>query len=208
MSLAVQTVNSMGYTGPVGRQFVSGPTDTLLDVATVRQRLRLPFTDEDVDLQAFIDSAMTEVETYLGRVLLSQVVRFWYDAVPCGRVIVLPEPVTSIVAVKSYATDGDTTGTTLSAGQYELDAERNRLVFDEAATAWPPTSVRCYKAVSVEADIGYAIAGDVPPPIVQAVQLTVQGHYLRGAEPAPEAANRAAVIARLLSPYRYRMGVA
>jgi hypothetical protein len=38
--------------------------------------------------------------------------------------------------------------------------------------------------------------------------LTVQGHYLRGAEPAPEAANRAAVIARLLSPYRYRMGVA
>jgi uncharacterized phiE125 gp8 family phage protein len=208
MTTSTAVMTSMGYTGPVARQFVSGPTDTLLDVAAVRSRLRLPFTDEDVDLQSFIDSAMTEVETHLGRVLLSQVVRFWYDAVPCGRVIVLPEPVSSIVAVKSYATDGDTTGTTLSSAQYELDAERNRLVFDETATAWPPTSVRCYKAMSIEAEIGYAIAGDVPPPIVQAVQLTVQGHYLRGAEPAHEAANRAAVIARLLAPYRYRMGVA
>ncbi len=201
-------MTSVGYTGPVGREHVSGSSATLLDVASVRQRLRLPFTDEDVDLQAFIESAITEVEAHLGRVLLPQTVKFWYDAVPCGRVIVLPEPVTDITVVKSYATDGDTTGTTLSTAQYVVDVQRNRLVFDESAANWPPTSVRCYRAVSVEAEVGYASASEVPAPIVQAVQLTVQGHYLRGAEPPAEAQNRAMVVARLLAPYRFRMGVA
>jgi uncharacterized phiE125 gp8 family phage protein len=201
-------ISSTGHTGPVGREHVSGSSATLLDVATVRQRLRVPFSDEDADLQAFVESAITETESHLGRVLLPQTVRFWYDAVPCGRVIVLAEPVREIVAVKSYATDGDTAGTTVAATEYELDAWRDRLVFDEDSTVWPPSSVRCFSAVSVEAEVGYASATDVPAPIVQAVQLTVQGHYLRGAEPAHDAQNRTAVIARLLAPYRYRMGVA
>jgi uncharacterized phiE125 gp8 family phage protein len=201
-------ITSTGYTGPVGREHVAGSSATLLDVATVRQRLRLPFSDEDADLQAFIESAITEVQSHLGRVLLPQTVKFWYDAVPCGQVITLPEPVREIVAVKSYATDGDTTGTTLASTEYELDVWRDRLVIDTDTTAWPPASVRDFSAVSVEAEIGYDSAPDVPAPIVQAIQLTIQGHYLRGSEPPNEAQMRTNAITRLLSPYRYRMGVA
>jgi uncharacterized phiE125 gp8 family phage protein len=201
-------ISSTGHTGPVGRERVAGSSATLLDVATVRQRLRLPFADEDADLQAFIESAVTEVEAHLGRTLLPQTWIYWYDAVPCGRVIVLPEPVREITELKSYATDGDTVGTVLADTEYELDVWRDRLVFDEDSTAWPPASVRCHNAVSIEAEVGYEDAASVPAPIVQAVQLTVQGHYLRGAEPPNEAQMRATAVTRLLSPYRYRMGVA
>ena len=119
-------ISSVGYTGPVGREIVTAPTVTLLRVDDVRPRLRLAHDDEDDQLQTFIDSATEEVESHLGRKLLPQVWRWWYDAVPCGRAIVLPEPVRSVAYVKSYATDG-AAGTTLAATEYEVDTRRHRV---------------------------------------------------------------------------------
>ena len=205
---SVEVISNMGYTGPVGRELVTAATVPLLTSDAIRSRLRLSFTDEDGDLHAFLESATAEVETSLGRRLLPQTWRWWYDAVPSGRELVLPEPVRSIVAVKSYATDADVTGTTLTSTEYVVDTRRDRIVMDDGTTAWPPASVRAYNAVSIEAAVGYATVGDVPPALVQAVYLTIQGHYVRGAEPPTEAAFRRQTIAGLLSPYRYRMGVA
>ncbi len=201
-------ISSTGYTGPVGRELVTAPSVWLLDLAAVRARLRVPFEDEDVDLQSFLEVAVDVAQSDMGRAILPQTWRWWYDAAPCGRVIVLPEPARSIVAVKAYATDGDDTGTAIAASEYVLDTQRGRLVFDEATTAWPPSSVRCYRAVSIEAAVGYASVADVPPGIVQAVHLAVQGQYLRGAEQPAERAAREKAIAALLAPHRYRMGVA
>jgi len=203
----IDAMSSMGYTGPVGRELVTAPTSPLLTLDAVRSRLRLPFTDEDSDLQAFLESATTEVEEALGRRLLPQTWRWWYDGVPSGRVFVLPEPVRAVVAVKSYATDGETTGTTLASTEYELDTRRHRLVIDEATTAWPPT-LRAHNALSLEVTVGYATVGAIPAGLLQAVYLTIQGHYLRGAEPPTEAAFRRQTVAGLLAPYRHRMGIA
>ena len=201
-------VSSTGYTGPVGREIVTAPTEPLLTLAAIQSRLRIPFTDENADLQAFLESATSEVEETLGRKVRPQTVRWWYDDVPCGRVIVLPEPVRSIVSVKSYATDGDSSGTTLASTEYEVDTRRGRLLVDEATTLWPPSTVRCLNAVSIEATVGYATVATVPAGIVQAVNLASQGHYLRGADPSAESITRRNAIAQLLAPYRYRMGVA
>ena len=207
--MQTETISSTGYTGPVGRELVTAPTgSSVVPLASLRLRLRVPFTDEDADLQAFLESATAEIEDALGRRLLPQTWRWWYDDVPPGRVIVLPEPARAIVAVKSFATDGDTVGTTLTSTEYELDARRDRLVIDDGTALWPPSSVRDYNAVSIEATVGYASAAAIPAGILQAVYLTVQGHYLRGAEPPAEAAMRRHTIVGLLAPYRYRMGVA
>jgi len=204
----VKAISSTGYTGPVGRELVTAPTTALLDLAALRQRLRLPFDDEDADLQAFLEVAAAQVESMLGRRLLPQTWRFWYDAVPSGRVIVLPEPVRSVGSVTTYATDDDVTGAVLASSEYVVDVVRGRLVVDDATTAWPPASLRDFRAVAIQAAVGYATAQDVPPMLTQAVQLLVQGLYLRGAEPAAEAGARERAVAALLAPYRYRMGVA
>ena len=206
--MTVQTISSTGYTGPVGRELVTAPTAALLDLAAVRQRLRLPFEDEDADLQAFLDVAVAQVESRLGRRLLPQVWRFWYDAVPSGRVIVLPEPVRSVASVTTYATDDDVTGTVLSSTEYVVDTVRGRVVVDDATTAWPPASLRDYRAVAIQAAVGFATAQDVPPMLLQAVHLVVQGLYLRGAEPPAEAQARERALQGLLAPHQYRMGVA
>jgi uncharacterized phiE125 gp8 family phage protein len=193
-------VSSTGYTGPVGRELVTAPTEPLLRIEDVRARLRVPFTDEDGDLQAFIEAATVSTEESLGRKLLPQTWRFWYDAIPSGRDVVLPEPVRSIVAVKSYTTDDDASGVTLAATEYVLDVRRGRLVFDEATTVWPPSTIRARNAWSIEATVGYATVGEVPAPILQAIQVKVQAMFLRTSEPP--------AVGWLLAPYRYRMGVA
>jgi len=201
-------IDSTGYTGPVGREIVTAATVPLLTVSAVRERLRLPFSDEDGDLQAFIEAATTEVEEHLGRRLLPQTWRWWYDSVPTGRVIVLPEPVRSITAIKSYATDDDATGTTLTSTEYTVDARRHRIVIDDDSASWPPTSVRDYNAVSIEAVVGYAEPDDVPASVLLATHLVVQGYYLRGAETPADSDARHAAVSRLLAPWRFRMGVA
>ena len=201
-------ISSTGYTGPVAAVLVTAPTDPVLSVDDLRARLRLPFTDEDDQLAAFLSSAIAETENSLGRKLAPQVWRYWYDAVPCGRVITLPEPARSVAAIKVYEDDDDQTGTTITATEYRLDAQGVRIVFDEAATEWPPLTVRCIHAVSIEVAVGYAAATSIPQPILQALHLRVAGHYQRGAEPAHEAMARDTAITRLLNPYRFRMGVA
>lgn len=206
--MRVQTISSTGYTGPVGRELVTAPSVSLLDLGAIRQRLRVPFDDEDADLQAFLEVAVQQVEEDLGRRLLPQTWRFWYDAVPSGRVITLPEPARAVVAVKSYVSDDDATGVTLASSEYVLDTVHGRLVVDDATSAWPPSSVRDYRAVSIEATVGYASAAAVPVMLVQAVQLLVQGLFLRGSEPASEAVARERAYKALLAPFRYRMGVA
>ena len=195
-------LTSVGYTGPVGRERVTPPDAPLLRLEDVRARLRLPHDDEDVQLQDFLEAALDDVEAQLGRLLLPQTVRWWYDGLPCGDVV-LPEPARAIVAVTTYATDDDTTGTVVDAGSYGLDAYRSRLLFTTS-----PSSGRSWNGVSIEAEVGYASAVAVPPALVQAVYLEIQGHYLRGSEPPGEGTARREAVTRLLAPHRFRMGVA
>jgi uncharacterized phiE125 gp8 family phage protein len=205
---AYTAISNMGYTGPVGRELVTAPTVPVLSVSALRSRLRVPFTDEDDQLQAFLESAVSETEEFLGRRLAPQTWRFWYDGTPRGRVITLPEPVRSVTAVKSYATDADATGTVLLTSEYVLDGQHQRVVINENTTLWPVSTLRGYRSMSIEAAVGYASTAAIPPAIVQAIHLRVAGHYLRGVEPAHEAETREKAIARLLNPHRFRMGVA
>jgi uncharacterized phiE125 gp8 family phage protein len=197
-------VSSVGYTGPVGREVVTAPTEPLLTLAAIAARLRLSHMDEHGDLYAFLTAATAEVESHLGRLVLPQTWRWWYDAPPSGLEVVLPEPARS-VTVTTYSTAD--VAAVLSASQYTLDTRRARLVIDDTAT-WPPSDVRDTNALAIEATVGYASVAAVPAPIVQAVYLLIQGWYVRGAEPAAEGAARDAAVTRLLAPYRYRMGIA
>lgn len=198
-------VSSTGYTGPVGRELVTAPTAPVLPIADLRARLRLPFEDEDVQVQDFLEAAVQHVEDVLGRKLAPQTWRWWYDDVPAGRVIVLPEPARTVV-VKTY--DTTDAAATLSASDYVLDTRRHRIVVDETVTDWPPSDLRDTNALSLEVAVGYATLQAIPASIRQALHLLVQGFYLRGAEPAPEAAQRARAVSALLMAERFRMGVA
>lgn len=204
MTHSTAAISSTGYTGPVGRELVTAPTEPLLTLAAIASRLRLAHMDEHGDLLAFLESATAEVESYLGRLVLPQTWRWWYDAPPAGLTIVLPEPARTVTVTTYDTTDA---ATVLSASDYTLDTRRARIVVDDTAT-WPPSDVRETNALVVEAAVGYATVAAVPAPIVQAVHLRIQGWYLRGAEPSTESMTREAAVARLLAPYRFRMGVA
>ena len=200
----LDAISSTGYTGPVGRELVTAATEPLLTMAVIASRLRLSHTDEHADLHAFLLTATADVESHLGRCLLPQTWRWWYDAPPSGLTLTLPEPARSVI-VTTYSTAD--VAAVLSASDYMLDTRRSRIVVDDTAT-WPPSDLRGTNALAVEATVGYASLAAVPTPIVQAVHLRIQGWYVRGAEPASEGAAREAAITRLLAPYRYRMGVA
>lgn len=203
--MPTEAISNTGYTGPVGRELVTAPTEPVLSLADLRGRLRVPFEDEDMQLQDFLEAAVQHVEDVLGRKLAPQTWRWWYDDVPAGREIVLPEPARTII-VKTY--DTDDVATTLSASDYVLDTRRHRIVVDETATGWPPADLRETNALSLDVEVGFATRQAIPASVRQAIHLLVQGFYLRGSEPAHEAAARARAVSSLLMAERFRLGVA
>lgn len=199
-------ISETGYTGPVGTEVVTAATTVLLDVEQVKARLRVPFADEDADLQQMLLAATQMVEDRMGRRLLETTVRWWYDAVPSGWTLWLPEPVRSVVAVKTY--DEDDVEATLSSGNYYVDTRRSRITVKDTTTNWPPSDLRTTNALSVEATVGYAAATDVPVDIIEAVLLQVMALYQRDTLKGAEHAAYQQAIGSIVGKHAYRVGVA
>ena len=195
----------LAYTAPVGREVVTAPTAELLTLDEVRMRLRIPYQDEDVDLQAMLYGATEMLEASLGRSLRAATVRWWYDDVPRGRTVWFPEPVRAVASVTTYDTSG--ASAVVSAALYEVDTRHHRLVVRETAD-WPPSDLRATNALAIEATVGYAAPTDVPFDLREALLLQVMALYQRDTLKAPEQAAYQQAIGRTVGKHAFRVGVA
>ena len=147
--------------------------------------------DEDDLIAALIPAARARAEWHTGRAFVTQGWTLWLDrAAP--RIDIPLAPLQAVTAVTLYAPDG--TATVLDGGDYTVDLAGSRLALKAM-----PQNLRPLNAVAIAFTAGYGEAGDVPPPIGQAIlQIVASLYEHRGGEPAPTPESALA----LLAPYR------
>ena len=131
----------------------AGPPITLAQVKTIGY---IQTDARDVELQGFTDAAISWVEQYTGRALITQEWDIFYDEVEFFRPIYIRQPVdlstlnaTSIESVTTF--DINSNETIVDASDYRLSSDR--IVFDQET---PDSFTRVIDAVKIEVTAGYA----------------------------------------------------
>ncbi len=165
----------------MGRILVTAPTDEPLELALVKEHLRVDGEEDDRVIEALIVAARQKVESDTWRALMTQTWGLSLDAFPANNgPIALPLPPLQTVDSIKYI---DTAGTeqTFEAANYKADAvsEPGRVAL-AYGQAWPSTREEI-NAVTVQFTAGYGDAGDVPEGLKEAMKLLI-GHWYENRE--------------------------
>lgn len=196
-----------------------------LDLADVRQHLKIDFTDDDEQIQAYMDAVVESLDGYagyLGRCLVEQTWVLNLDRFPRAgersglghdwRELMLP--LSPLIAVDSVVyTDPTGAQQTLDPTTYVVRTGNRAAIALRSGQCWPQTSCDP-RSVQITFRAGYAAKGDnaepdpadVPRPIVAALKLMV-GDLYENREAVVVAESRVTQIVnptadRLLGPYR------
>lgn len=150
---------------------VTEPADQVLDLAIIKDHLRIDGTQDDELLRAYLSAATAALELSTGQYLAERTVDIVLDKWPAGDTIKLEAwPVQSIASV-SY-TDEDGTTEVLSSSVYvsSLDGIPARLVLKNDQ-AWPTVTLQEADGVTIRAVVGYS--GAIPDLAIQVLLLTI-----------------------------------
>ena len=178
------------------RELVTAPSGDVVNIATLAAHLRIDARDEDDVLHDLLTEAVTAVEDYTRRVLLTQTWDQCYDDFDDPLVLAV-QPVASITSVTYLDSNG--ASQTLATSVYELGSENGtpvvRRKYDQD---WPVT--RDHKDVVIVRYVaGYGDPADVPDSLTKAVRIhAAWNHRHREGEPIPDG------FYHLLSPYKVR----
>ena len=155
------------------------PDETPVDVALLKEHLRLSSSDQANVLPLYLDAAVAWVETYTGRPLMRQTWRVTLPAFPDRTWLPYAAPFVAISSVAYY--DTANASQTLASSVYAVaeDAEPAclRLAYGQV---WPSVYDRD-DAVTITYTVGAAAAADVPVALRQAV-LLLAGHFYENRE--------------------------
>lgn len=163
--------------------------------AAVASGSPVTYSDENLNLINALQAAVSQVEAYLNRALITQTITFQADCFPShsGGLALLTQgaysrtnfftlpkpPLQSVTSLKYYQTDN--TLATFASSNYFLDtlSEPSRLFLNENAT-WP-TEVRRNAAIEIIYIAGYgALRSSVPSAIREAITMQAVNLYTIG----------------------------
>lgn len=192
---------------PSRRELVTPSTGPVADLSRLKEHVSQTLDIDDVLLLMYEEIAHRWVEGYLGRSVLRQTWREWYDGPFRGPVVLLEEQAVALTSVTVY--DEDDAATVVSSAIYQVDliSLPSRLILRSGQT-WP-TELRAANAIAVEYTAGWADADAVPPAVKAAVFLYAAHRYAhREVTVDGPVTTVPAGIESLLRPYRWRTGVA
>lgn len=143
-------------------------------LAEVKEHLRVDDADEDTLIQAYIDAATEQVQSFTSRQFVTATYDLFLDAFP--KVIRIPRAPTQSVTSISYI-DADGSSQTLGTAVYDTDfnSEPARVV-EADGQSWP--SIRGdINSVTVRFVAGYGIADTVPDRAKVAIKMLAADMY-------------------------------
>lgn len=209
--------------GRTAIQVTSQPAVEPVSLTDAKTYLRVTGTDEDTLITGFIAAARALVETYLGRKLITQTLKYTLDSIPRVRGrrsddwdgymeghigdleplserITLPyPPLQSVSSVVTYGLDN--TSATFASSNYNANLATNAIYLN-SGSIWP-VNLRSGAAMEITYVVGYgAAAANVPPAILQAVMQVISAFYNNR-----ECPDMPASAAALIQAYRVMPGV-
>lgn len=186
---------------------VTPPASEPVLVDEARDQARIDGTTDAALIFGYIMRARAMVENLTNRVLLNQTLELVRDAFPdaSDEPIRLPRGKVSSVSSLKYYDDNGTLQTWASSNyQAELSGVPARIV-PVYGIVWPTTRAGYLGAVQIRYVAGYgSTGGQVPPPIIQAINWLV-GHFYENREAITAGAPMAEIplgVRDLLAPYR------
>jgi len=181
----------------------AAPAVEPVTVDEAKAHLRIDHGDEDVLLGSLIATSRLHIEAALDLALITQSWSWRLDAWPDTTVVPLPmRPVQSIEAVRVRASDGSVE--LLTSEQFILDDATLRPRLLSASGAFPRPGVPAL-GIEVAFTAGFgSTAGEVPPPIRQALLMLV-AHWYENRESVELGGASTRIpdtVSSLLAPYR------
>lgn len=156
-------------------QLITAPTTSVLNIAEIRDHVRIDHTDEDVLLYALMEACTEIVESHTWRKFRTSVWEVNHDYFPCT--IELPFGGVSAVDSITYVDDNGVSQT-LATSEYQTDLNRDvariRPAYDKD---WPSTRKQL-NAVTVR----FTCGSDVVPHAVRHAVLLLIGHFYENRE--------------------------
>lgn len=168
-------------------QTITSATGNVLSLKEAKLHIRLTTanTDHDAYLNAIIPAAEQETENYLGRRLMFQKMKVYFDYFPAYDSLEIPfPPLRSIPTTGLVYTNSSDGSTTFSSSKWSADtvSEPGRLVI-KYDYDWPSNSLALNNPIAVEFNCGYSSSGTssggrfVPALIKHAIKLTLGDMY-------------------------------
>lgn len=154
---------------------ITPPSGLIVSLADLKLHLRVENSTEDGLIQTYAEIAQEALEIDLGRSLLPQAWKLYFDCFP-EKIYLRRPPVTSLTEIKYYDTDGVLT--VLTSDEYQFSQiDRRPFIVPAIDTTFPETQDGKINAVYVQYAAGYADAASVPKGIKQALRLIVGSWY-------------------------------
>lgn len=172
---------------------VTPPTDLPVDVSTVKEHLRVDFTDDDYLLTQYIQAATDALDGWsgiLGRALMPQSWKMTEDRFPLGCIRIPLGPVTAVTSIKYR--DADNVLQTVPTADYQVDISRFEALI-RAPAGWPGTG-DYLGAVEIE----WTAGNGCPPPIRVAIMILAAHMY----ENRTNGAEMPKSVTDLVAPFR------
>ena len=147
------------------------PAEEPITRAEVKTQVRVDAEDEDYYIDAMIKAIREDVQSHLGRALITQTYDYYLDAWPVTNYMKLPMPPLQSVTSITY-TDVDGTSAIFSSSNYLVDtiSEPGR-IYLKNGQSWPSVNLQVVNPIVVRYVAGYGLAADVPMAIKQAMLL-------------------------------------
>lgn len=160
------------------RERITPPAVEPLDLAEVKEHLRVTAADEDTMLESLIIAARERAEIYTERALIQQTWAVYLDAFPAGEIRLAMPPLLAVSTVTYYDADG--VEQTLDAAEFYADNKSKpaRLV---PVNSWPATQCRP-NAVAITYTAGYGAAAIAVPQVIKQAMLLMVGEMYENRE--------------------------
>jgi uncharacterized phiE125 gp8 family phage protein len=135
------------------------PSEEPVEVAELKDHLRITHTDDDAYIGDLGVVARQYVERIQGRAYMTQTWTLWLDSFPRERYIELWRvPLQDVTHVKYY--DAADSATEFASTNYMVDdvSTPGRVILKDGVD-WPSATLRVAKAVEVQFDAGYTSGG-------------------------------------------------
>lgn len=175
------------------------PATPVITTADAKTFLRVDGSDEDTQIDLWVDSATRQIEGFLRRALITQTWRLKLDrfgrhsldsqlnrlgpgvhniprSVISGQdfIQLARMPIQSITSITTY--DTDDSSSVFSSSNYGLDTDNGR-VYLNSGSVWP-TALRDHNAIEIVYVAGYGDAAtDIPSPIRQGIYAQLAKIY-------------------------------
>ncbi len=183
----------------------AAPTTTPVDLAEVKEHLRVDFSDDDPLITALIDAATSYLDAWtgiLGRVMVTQTWDLTLDDFPEDAISIPLGPLQSVAAL-NYVDVSGATQSIAEANFYVDTKSPDGWVVPDADFTWPET-LYAPNVVTVRFVVGYGDAPAVPQAIKQAMLLLI-GHWYENREGSivgTSVSELPLAVSALLAPFR------